>query len=260
MSRMSREGRLLLRLSLGIGSLLFAAACAAAGVAYNGSRGLWYVIAIGVPLTLLTYFRLRAIRRGGLPPGKLMSDAARRGAWANRLAEAFRHRVQARRRHRRVMAVERAAADAAEKDHTLSPESVRTAAEALFRLVQLAWAARDRGRLATLLAPELLVHWEDQLAYLDRSNQRGRAEVLGDVCVEYVGLANAEPSESARVVVLIDAKLRTIIENDRGRPTNIDVRRICQYWTLGRRSGPWTVLHIEEHAQGKHHLTDPVLP
>lgn len=148
------------------------------------------------------------------------------------------------RRRRRVRRVEMAALRAAEGNELLSPEAVRRAAEALLRLVHLACRARDRRRLASLLGPDLLARWADPLVADPRLP---RGEPLGEVRVEYVGFDEGG-REEPRVVVLIEAALR--------EPAGL--RRLCQYWTLGVRDGLFYVLEIEEHTEGKHHLSEPI--
>jgi predicted lipid-binding transport protein (Tim44 family) len=256
---MRTEETFLLRLAIRIGLLLLLIAGAAGGQAYNGSRPLWFAVAAGIVVVLLMCARVTALRGGGKPPSALVADTARRGGRrVKRLVDAVAGSVHAVRRRGRVRRVERAAVDAAESDALLSPDSVRSSAEALFRLVQLAWDARDCGRLSTLLGPELLAEWEQDLAQLERSGRRERLEVAGDVRVEYIGLTTAERGAGPRVVLLIEALLRTYTEGDRGRRTDGDTRRLCQYWTLGLRDGLWTVLKIEDRAQGKHHLAEPI--
>lgn len=185
-------------------------------------------------------YALRGRRRRGRVPALALDSAAKVKC---RIDDAFAGIHRARRR-RRVRRVETAALRAAEGNDLLSPEAVRRAAEALLRLVHLACRARDRRRLATLLGPELLARWQDPRVAGPRLP---RGEPVGDVRVEYVGLdagAHAEP----RVVVLIEAAL-----GDPAVP-----RRLCQYWTLGVRDGLFYVLEIEEHTEGKHHLSEPI--
>jgi predicted lipid-binding transport protein (Tim44 family) len=81
------------------------------------------------------------------------------------------------------------------------PERVHAAAEQLFRDAQNAWDAGDRARLATLLDADLLVEWERRLDDFDPKGWHNRAEVLGDVRVEYVGITNREEAADNRVVV-----------------------------------------------------------
>ncbi len=119
------------------------------------------------------------------------------------------------------------------------------AAESLFRHVQLAHAERDRGRLASLMGRELLTEWERRPADAPLGE---RAEVVGDVEVEYVGFTAASADEGPRAVVLIEAEL--LIEGE--------ARPLCEFWTLGVREGLWTVLAIEGHREGSHQLREPI--
>lgn len=253
------EARLALRLAMAVTFLVLLAATAAAGEAYGyGPPGPRRAILL-IVVILLIYARLYARRSGGKAPEFVVRDAARRGG--RRLRELVAGAVAAlhrARRRGRVRQVERAALDAAEDHDALSPESVRTAAESLFRLVHLAWEARDAERLAKLLGPELLAERRQRLAALPASGPRERQEVVGDVRVEYVGFSVPEPGNGPRAVVLIEATLRADSEHHRGRRSDGDPRRLCQYWTLGRRDGLWTVLDIEERAEGKHHLAEPI--
>ena len=61
---------------------------------------------------------------------------------------------------------------------------------ALFRAAQMAWDARDRGGLARLVGPDLLVEWERRLDDFDRKGWHNRVEVLEDPNVLYVGITN----------------------------------------------------------------------
>jgi predicted lipid-binding transport protein (Tim44 family) len=172
--------------------------------------------------------------------------------------------VRRKLRGERVRRVETAAAEAAEDDERFSPQKVRSAAEELFRDVQLAWDARDSARLAALLGSDLLVEWERRLADFDSKGWHSRVEVLGDVQVEYVGLANREGDNEDRVVVLIEAPLRAYVEDRRGgriyrKGEPDDTIRLSQYWTLGRHEERWALLSIEEGSEGEHHLAEPII-
>ncbi|MGH3028306.1 MAG: TIM44-like domain-containing protein, partial [Gaiellaceae bacterium] len=127
-----------------------------------------------------------------------------------------------------------------------------------------AWDARDAERLATLLGPDLLAEWERRLADFDAKGWHSRAEVLGDVNVEYVGLANREGESDDRAVVLIEAGLRAYVQDKDGnvilrKDEQDDVMRLSQYWTLGARGEGWALLSIEELDEGSHNLTDPLV-
>ena len=169
-----------------------------------------------------------------------------------------------KRRGERVEDVELAAVEAAAEHERFAAERVRSAAEALFRDVQSAWDARDSERLATLLGPDLLAEWERRLADFDAKGWHSRAEVLGDVNVEYVGLANREGESDDRAVVLIEAGLRAYVQDKDGnvilrKDEQDDVMRLSQYWTLGARGEGWALLSIEELDEGSHNLTDPLV-
>ncbi len=196
--------------------------------------------------------------------------AARRGNTLARFMAAARRLVarpvaaaRRRRRHGRVQEVERAAAEAAEDHERFVPERVRSAAEELFREVQQSWDDRDVKRLATLLGADLLEEWERRLADFREKGWRSRVEVLGDVHVDYVGLANHEGEAEDRVVVLIEATLSAYVE-DGGRRIYRKGQAdaaigLCQFWTLGLRVGRWTLYSIEERAEGEHHLAAPIV-
>ncbi|MGH3036550.1 MAG: TIM44-like domain-containing protein [Gaiellaceae bacterium] len=171
--------------------------------------------------------------------------------------------VRRKLRRKRVREVGLAAAEAAEDDERFSPQEVRSVAEELFREVQLAWDARDAARLAALLGSDLLVEWERRLADFDRKGWHSRAEVIGDVQFEYVGLSNREGESEDRVIVLIEAVLRAYVEDRGGRRIyrkgeSDDTIRLSQYWTLGVREGRWILVSIEERSEGEHHLAEPI--
>jgi hypothetical protein len=159
--------------------------------------------------------------------------------------ERARTGIHRARRRRRVERVENAASEAGRYDELLSPDGVRTAAEALFRLVHLSWREHHRGRLGTLLGPEMLPQWEERL---DKAFGDVPADLVGDVRVDYVSFTTGQ---APRAVVLVEAVLRKDGEMDAGM-------RLCQYWTLGVRDGLWTVLDIEDRGQGRYHLLEPV--
>jgi predicted lipid-binding transport protein (Tim44 family) len=185
-------------------------------------------------------------------------------AWATlkRVGRRMKQPVDARvssarraRRRERVEQAEAAARVAAVHDSAFAPETLVSAAEALFRLVQLAWDARDRRRLDTLLEPQLREAWTHAMAGFEEDGPRSHAEVSGNVHVDLVGFSGADPP---RMVVLIETALRTFKEANGGRPEPGKVDRLCQYWTLVRRDRAWHVLGIEERAQGAYHLEEPL--
>ena len=267
--------RLVVRLSLAVVVLAILTASAVVGVdAGFGRRGLRGITVVGIPLAVVAVLRLTArlitARRPGSPaprwsPDALLFTALRRirrlvRRWVARLSSAV-HRLRRRARARRV---ELAALEAAQHDDRLSPENVRESAEALFRLVQLAWNARDSARLATLLGAELLIEWEGGLAESEHAGEQHGVEVLGDVQIDYVGLTRGGEGAGDAATVLLEARLAGYVKDRRARRIRFgdglrDPHRLCQYWTLCIRDGLWTVTDIEERAQGKHHLADPIV-
>jgi len=246
-----------LRLALRV-SLLLLAVAAVFGSGSPGTRPVWVVVPVGLFGIFLTYAALQSGRSGASPPLTRMWETAKRGARrADRLVRrriAAVHRAQRREHVRRV---ELAALEAAEDDQRLSPERVRTSAEALFRLVALAWDAHDPGRLAGLLVPEVLAQREGLLTGV-RLGRGRRLEVVGEVRVECVGLTAPREGQGARAVVLIEATLRPHAGEHLGRRPDGELRDLCQYWSLGLRDGLWTVLAIDERAQGSHHLDEAI--
>lgn len=247
----------MLRLALRVGLPLLAVA-AVLGSGAPGRRPLWVVVLVALSGILLTYGSLQSLRSGAKPPMTRMWETASRGARrADRLLRrriAAVHRAQRRGRVRRV---ELAALETAEDDQRLSPERVRASAEALFRLVALAWDARDPRRLGDVLDPEVLAR-DDGLLTGVRLGRGQRLEVVGEVRVEYVGFSAPQGGRGARAVVLIEATLRLHAGENRGRRAGGELRDLCQYWTLGLRDGLWTVLAIDERAQGSHHLDEAI--
>lgn len=250
------EERLAIRLVIrALIPLLLIGGLALQGAFYRyGPTPLFFGLLLGVPLFLFICARLIIRRQVVGASGEL--DAAhlvgRRVKW--RVEDTFAAIRRARRRNR-VRRVELAASEAAKHDELLSPDGVRTAAEALFRLVHLASRAGDPGRLDTLLGPELLAEWEQRRAE-DIANEPN--EVVGDVRVEYVGFTTGERSDDPRVVVLIEAMLGRDTGDRPELQTGRGLRRLCQYWTLGVRNGLFTVLDIEERTAGEHHLAEPI--
>lgn len=234
---MAPEVRLLLRLAFAVVGLVVILASAASGT-YARGRPLWLAVPLGLVAVLVIYGRLIS-RRGGRTPGSAVWEAGK-GAARRALA-----RLRGRRRRGRVRQVELAAVEAARDDELLAPEGVRTAAEALFRLVQLTRRERDPGRLASLMGRELLTEWERRLA---NGRPGERVEVVGDVEVEYVGFTAARADEGPRAVVLIEAEL--LIDGQ--------ARAVCEFWTLGLRGGLWTILAIEGYREGRHQLREPI--
>ena len=174
-------------------------------------------------------------------------------------------RYKARRR-KRVRRVELAAAEASEDDAAFSPDEVRAQATKLFKDVQAAWDARDRGRLRTLVGGDLMVEWERRLDDFDRKGWHNRVEVKLGPQVEYVSMTNRAADAEDRVVVRVEATLRDFVVNKRGvqikhSESATDIRSLAEYWTLCKREsdGRWMLLSIEQRAEGDHHLADQLV-
>jgi predicted lipid-binding transport protein (Tim44 family) len=157
--------------------------------------------------------------------------------------------------------VELAAAEAADEDPMFDPENVKAAGARLFKDVQAAWDEDDRSRLSTLVAPELLAEWERRLDDFARRGWHNHVEVVGEPTVSYVGLNRRERDLQDRVVVRIDAKLRDYVVDDSGRHIKrsghvSETVRTREFWTLGKRAGHWTLVSIEQGAEGSHALDE----
>ncbi len=182
-------------------------------------------------------------------------------AWRERenTGRAARRRVAARERR-----VELAAAEAAEEDPAFAPDSVRPAAVQLFTDVQSAWDANDRVRLRALVAPSLLAEWERRLDDFARRGWRNRVALIEPPKVEYVSLTHRDDSETDRVVVRIEARMRDYVEDAYGTRIKragrfTETVRVREFWTLGRRGGHWILLSIEQGAEGAHALQNELI-
>lgn len=177
--------------------------------------------------------------------------------------QGVRHRARRRERERRV---ELAAAEAAEDDATFAPDHVREQATRLFNDVQVAWDKRDRVRLARLVGEDLMVEWNRRLDDFDRRGWHNRVEVVSGPGVEYVGLVNRAEDRDDRAVVRVEARLRDIVQDARGRrvmrsDSESETRGIAEYWTLCKREddGGWMLLSVEQRSEGDHHLSEPLV-
>lgn len=168
-------------------------------------------------------------------------------------------RMKARKVRRRDERVRSASAEAAEDDPYLAADSVVPEAAQLFRDAQVAWDARDRRRLAELVGPDLMAEWALRLNDFDNKGWHNRVEVLEEPKIQYVGLSNREDDSEDRVVVHIEAKLKSYVIDRQGNKvmrtgSKSEDMRLWEYWTLGRRDGCWTVASIEQDSEGGHHL------
>jgi predicted lipid-binding transport protein (Tim44 family) len=173
--------------------------------------------------------------------------------------------VERRRLGRRKQKVRLAAAEAAETDPRFAPDVVRADAERLFCEIQAAWTRDDRARLAELVGKDLMVEWERRLKAFAARGWEDRIELKGPVHVDYVGLRNTADDRSKRAVVRITARVRDVVIDRHGntihRVSSVsDTHHICEYWTLGVSGDRWIVQSIEQHHEGLHELTEPVLP
>jgi predicted lipid-binding transport protein (Tim44 family) len=223
------------------------------GLGRGFGRGRFFFIPIGggggilvlIIIAIVVFFllpRLMAWWRGQQTAG----SAARR-----RVAE----------RERRV---ELAAAEAAEDDPAFASDVVRSQARQLFLDVQAAWDAGDRNRLRSLVAPDLFAEWERRLGGFERQGWRNRVQVLGEPRIEYVALRNAADDREDRVVVRIEARLRDYVEDAYGQriervDTVSQTSNVREYWTLGKSEKRWTVLSIEQGAEGEHELREDLV-
>jgi predicted lipid-binding transport protein (Tim44 family) len=161
--------------------------------------------------------------------------------------------------------VELAAYEAAQDDAEFAPDVVHKEAERLFRAVQKAWTDADGDRLTSLAGPELAQEWLRRLSDFERRGWRNEVAVEGPIEVQYVGLANRASDRDDRVVVWITAKLRDVVIDRWGdqikRKENLgEVSRMSEYWTLGKRDGHWIVVSIEQEREGRHELSEPLIP
>jgi predicted lipid-binding transport protein (Tim44 family) len=173
--------------------------------------------------------------------------------------------VEWRRLGRREEKVRLAAAEAAETDPRFAPDVVCADAEQLFREIQAAWTRDNRATLAELVGKDLMVEWERRLKAFAARGWEEEIELKGPVHVDYVGLRNTADDRSKRAVVRITARVRDVVIDRHGntihRVSSVsDTHHICEYWTLGVSGDRWIVQSIEQHHEGLHELTEPVLP
>jgi predicted lipid-binding transport protein (Tim44 family) len=169
------------------------------------------------------------------------------------------------RRRRRARRVELAAYEAAADDGKFAPEVVHTEAERLFRAVQKAWTEDDRDRITSLAGPELAQEWDRRLADFEHRGWRNEVAIEEPVEIKYVGLANRASDSDDRVVVWITARLRDVVVDQWGsrikRKDNLGgTSRMSEYWTLAKRDDHWIVVSIEQEREGRHELSEPIIP
>jgi predicted lipid-binding transport protein (Tim44 family) len=165
----------------------------------------------------------------------------------------------------RTQKVRLAAAEAAEIDSRFAPDIVCSQAEQLFRTVQTAWTANDRDTLAQIVGKDLMVEWTRRLKAFAQSGWTNQIELKGTVHVDYVGLRNAADERSKRAVVRISTRVRDVVVDREGNTVHRinsikDTHNVCEYWTLSVAGSRWILLSIEQHHEGLHQLSEPILP
>jgi predicted lipid-binding transport protein (Tim44 family) len=209
-------------------------------------HGLGALVLIGLALVWFVFTR--------------MSPGAQ-GFWSARQRTGRAARTQTARRERRVHL---AAAEAAEDDPAFAPDVVKPAAASLFTEIQTAWDSGNRQTLHRLVAPELLVEWEQRLDDFQRKGWRNRVQPIGAPTIEYVGLTNRGGDDNDSVVTRIECKMRDYVVDHNGKHIRSEgqfgeTRRLREFWTLRRRGNRWILASIEQGAEGSHALQDNVV-
>ena len=165
---------------------------------------------------------------------------------------------------RRVARVRLASAEAAQDDAAFAAEAVEAAAANLFREVQDAWNDRDRRRLALVVGGDLMEEWRLRLDDFDAKGWHNVVKVLGHPEVGYVGIVNREDDSDDRVVIRVGCQIEDWVDQSHGADINktgsaSKVRRLDEFWTLGKHDGSWRLLSIEQPAEAEHHLDAEVV-
>jgi predicted lipid-binding transport protein (Tim44 family) len=173
-----------------------------------------------------------------------------------------RYRAKVRARVKRVRT---ASAEAAEDDAYFEASEFEAEARGLFVACQEAWDARDMERLSSLVGPDLLVEWKLRLSDFQRKGWHNRVSVTAPPKIQYVGLVNREDDDDDRAVARITASLKAYVVDRDGRKVMRKEEKdeditLREYWTLARRGDAWTVVSIEQRAEGDHHLDSAVVP
>jgi predicted lipid-binding transport protein (Tim44 family) len=106
---------------------------------------------------------------------------------------------------RRVEQTKLAALEAETDDADFDPDTVRSAASALFLEIQERWSENDITALESLVGADLMVEWRRRLQDFDRKGWHNKVQPHGEPAVEYVGLVNREGDHEDRVVVRLSA-------------------------------------------------------
>lgn len=111
-----------------------------------------------------------------------------------------------------------------------------------------------------------MVEWNRRLDDFERKGWQNRVKIVRGPSVEYVGVVNRAEDCDDRAVVRVEANLRDIVQDDRGRrimrtDSEAETRVLAEYWTLCKREedGRWMLLSVEQRAEGDHHLSEPLV-
>ncbi|MGH8972049.1 MAG: TIM44-like domain-containing protein [Acidimicrobiia bacterium] len=174
--------------------------------------------------------------------------------------------ISRQRLRERARQVELAAEEALTDDPAFAPEAVKAGAAQLHQDIVEAWNAADRDALGRLIGPDLLVEWSRRLDDFDRMGWQNTTEVLGEATIDYVGLVNRTEDAEDRVTVRIEVPLRDIVLDRQGQmvtrndDANADgLVTLAEFWTMGKRDGRWTLVSIEQDAEGAYHLDDTII-
>ena len=172
-----------------------------------------------------------------------------------------RHRRKVKLRRERVHA---AGAEAAEDDYYLDADLIEREAGELYVATQQAWDDRDVEQLNRLVGGDLMVEWRRRLADFQRRGWHNRVQVIGTPEATCVGLVNRDDDTEDRATVLISASLESYVETAEGYRLMEDGEAdeslgVTEYWTLARCGGRWTVISIEQEAEGIHRLDEPIV-
>lgn len=173
--------------------------------------------------------------------------------------------IERRRLRGRKQKVRLAAAEASEEDPRFAPEVVSAQAEQLFRAIQAAWTKDNRAALSQLVGKDLMIEWDRRLSAFALRGWENHVDIEGPVHADYVGLRNAPDDRSKRAVVRITARVRDVVIDKHGNTIHRansmrDTHHVCEYWTLGLSEDKWIVVSIEQHREGLHELTEPLVP
>ena len=169
-----------------------------------------------------------------------------------------------RRRKARVRRTVTASAAAASDDEWFAADAVQRDAAKLFVDCQKAWHDRDRDRLSQLVGQDLMVEWRRRLDDFDKKGWHNQVGVQSGPKIEYVGITNRDDDTQDRVVVRVTATMRDVVVTQQGavlkqNGKTSEVSTLEEYWTLARDGDGWKVMSIEQDAEGKHHLTAPLV-